>query len=82
VQLSVAAGIAGARPRTREDRARFASIDELIRIEIRGSPLAGPVYNASDRKALRTAPKGGRRFCHAPGRISVRLDAIFTAGKR
>jgi SAM-dependent methyltransferase len=82
-RLSMTAGIVGARALTREGWARFASIDELIRIEIKGSPLAALVDDASYQKVLRAARKELRHFCDAQGRVSVRLDAtILTAGKR
>ena len=38
---------------TREGWARFASIDELVRIEIKGSPLAGLIDDASYQKVLK-----------------------------
>jgi SAM-dependent methyltransferase len=82
-QLAMAAGIAGARALTREGWARFASIDELIRIEIKGSPLAGLVDDTSYQRVLRAARNELRHFCDAQGRVAVRLDAtILTAGKR
>jgi SAM-dependent methyltransferase len=82
-RLSAAAGIAGARGLTREGWARFASIDELIRIEIKGSPLAGLVGEASFRKVLRAAREELRHLCDAQGRVCVGLDAtILTAVKR
>jgi SAM-dependent methyltransferase len=80
--LCKAAGIAGARVLTREGWARFASIDELVRIEIRGSPLAGLVDEASYQGVLKAARGALRDFCDAQGRVSMRLDAsIVAAGK-
>src|SRR5262245_10045494 len=77
-----AAGITGARVLTREGWARFASIDELVRIEIKGSPLAGLVDGASYQRVLKAACQELRDFCDVQGRISVRLDAtIVAAGK-
>jgi SAM-dependent methyltransferase len=82
-RLCAAAGIAGAKSITREGWARYASIDELIRIEIKGSPLAGLVDEASYRKVLDAARDDMRDFCDAQGRVSLRLDAtIITASKR
>jgi SAM-dependent methyltransferase len=80
--LCKAAGIAGARILTREGRARFASIDELVRVEIKGSPLAGLVDEASYRRVLKAARQDLRDLCDAQGRIAMRLDAtIVAAGK-
>ena len=82
-RLCKAAGIAGASFLSREGWARFASIDELVRIEIKGSPLAGLVDDASYHKVLKAAREALRDFCDAQGRVSVRLDAtIVTAAKR
>ncbi len=81
-RLCKAAGIAGASVLSREGWARFASIDELVRIEIKGSPLAGLVDDASYQKVLKAARQELREFCDAQGRVSVRLDAtIVSAGK-
>jgi SAM-dependent methyltransferase len=82
-RLATAAGIAGARVLTREGWARFASIDELIRIEIKGSPLAGLIDDASYQKVLAAAREELRDFCDAQGTVSLRLDAtILTAARR
>ena len=82
-RLCTAAGVAGASVVTREGWARFASIDELVRIEIKGSPLAGLVDDTSYQKVLKAAREALRDFCDAQGRVSVRLDAtIVTAAKR
>ena len=80
--LCKAADIAGARILTREGWARFASIDEFIRIEIKGSPLAALVDEASYQRVLKAARQELRDFCDTQGRVSIRLDAtIVTAGK-
>ena len=82
-RLSKAAGIAGASVLTREGWARFASIDELVRIEIKGSPLAALVDETSYQRVLKAARQELRDFCDAQGKISIRLDAaIVTAAKR
>jgi|SRR5262245_3207485 len=81
-QLCKAAGVAGASVLTREGWARFASIDEFIRIEIKGSPLTNLVDAASYRGVLKAARQELRDFCDTQGRVSIRLDAtIVTAGK-
>jgi SAM-dependent methyltransferase len=81
-ELCKAAGISGPRIVTREGWARFASIDELVRIEIKGSPLAGLVDETDYQKVLKAARQELRDFCDAQGRVSIRLDAtIVAAGK-
>jgi SAM-dependent methyltransferase len=82
-RLCKAAGIVGASVLTREGWAQFASIDELVRIEIKGSPLAGLVDETSYQKVLKAARQELRDFCDTQGRVSIRLDAtIVTAAKR
>jgi hypothetical protein len=81
-QLCKAAGIAGASVLTREGWARFASIDELVRIEIKGSPLAGLVDEAGYQRILKAARQELGEFCDKQGKASIRLDAaIVTAVK-
>jgi SAM-dependent methyltransferase len=81
-ELCRKAGIVGASVLIREGWARFTCIDELIRIEIEGSPLAGLVDPASYQKILKAARQELRDFCDGQGRVSMRLDAtIVTAGK-
>jgi SAM-dependent methyltransferase len=81
-ELCKAAGIAGARVLTREGWARFASIDELVRIEIKGSPLAALVDETSYQRVLKVARQELRDFCNAQGRISMRLDATIVAATK
>jgi SAM-dependent methyltransferase len=81
-ELCRPAGIAGASILTREGWARFASIDDLVRVEIKGSPLADLVDEASYQRVLKTAREELRHFCDARGRVAIRLDAtIVAAGK-
>jgi SAM-dependent methyltransferase len=81
-ELCKAAGIADASILTHEGWARFASIDDLVRIEVKGSPLAGLVDETSYQKVLTAARQELREFCDAQGRVSIRLDAtIIAAGK-
>jgi SAM-dependent methyltransferase len=80
--LSSAAGITGASILASQGWARFASIDDLVRIEIKGSPLAGLVDATSYQKVLEAARQDLRPFCDAQGRVSMRLDAtMIAAGK-
>jgi SAM-dependent methyltransferase len=82
-RLCKAAGIAGASVLAREGWARFVSIDELVRIEIKGSPLAGLIDDPSYEKVLKAARQELREFCDAQGGVSVPLDAtILSAAKR
>lgn len=82
-RLCKAAGITGASVLIREGWARFASIDELVRIEIKGSPLAALVDETSYQRVLKAARQELRDFCDKQGKVSIRLDAtIVTAAKR
>ena len=82
-RLCKAVGIAGASVLAREGWARFASIDELVRIEIKGSPLAPLVDETSYQEILKAARQELRDFCDKQGKVSIRLDAtIVTAAKR
>jgi SAM-dependent methyltransferase len=81
-RLCQAAGIAGATVLTREGWARFASVDEMVRIEVRGSPLAALVDDRGYANILAAARRDLGGLCDARGRIALRLDAaIVTAGK-
>jgi ubiquinone/menaquinone biosynthesis C-methylase UbiE len=82
-ELCKAAGIAGVNIMTREGWARFASIDDLLRIEIKGSPLANLIDETSYQKVLKAARQELRDFCDAQGRVCIRLNAtIVAAGRR
>jgi hypothetical protein len=82
-RLCVAAGIGNVRTLLREGWARFASIDELLRIEIKGSPLAGLLDAAQYAKVLTAARRELADYLDAQGRVAMRLDAtIVTATKR
>ncbi len=81
-RLCKVAGIAGATVLTREGQARFASVDDLVRIEVRGSPLAGLVDDAQYQNVLTAARQELRDYSDARGGVSLRLDAtIITAAK-
>jgi ubiquinone/menaquinone biosynthesis C-methylase UbiE len=76
------ADIAGAKVLTREGRARFASVEECMRVEIKGSPLAALVDDAAYERVLRAARTALREFADAEGRVALPLDAsIVTARK-
>jgi hypothetical protein len=61
-ELCRKAGVVGASVLIREGWARFTFIDELNRIEIEGSPLAGLVDPTSYQKVLKTATAGDAGF--------------------
>ena len=80
LQLGQAAGITDARVLTREGWARYTSIDELLRIEIKGSPLAALVDEAAYERVREAARAALSEFCDPEGRVALRLDArILTA---
>jgi SAM-dependent methyltransferase len=81
-RLCAAAGIAGAKTHSRKGTARFASIDELIRIEIRGSPLGAVVDDAGYERVLEAARRELARDCDAQGAIELRLDATIITASR
>jgi SAM-dependent methyltransferase len=81
-RLTKAAGISGARVQTRPGWARFSSIDELVRIEIKGSPLAALVDEGAYGKVVDAARRELRKFCDGQGRVSVRLDAAIVTARK
>jgi hypothetical protein len=81
-RLAEAADIGGAETLTCEGWARYTSIDELLRIEIKGSPLAALVDDAAYERVRKEAHQALRDFCDANDRIAVPLNArIVTARK-
>jgi ubiquinone/menaquinone biosynthesis C-methylase UbiE len=81
-RLCTAAGITGAEVRWREGWARFASIDELIRIEIKGSPLAGLVDERSYERVLEAAHQELDAHRDAQGQVALRLDATIVTARK
>ena len=65
----------------REGWARFASIDELLRIEIKGSPLAALVDEAAYQRVREAARTALSEFCDSQGRVALRLDARILAAR-
>jgi SAM-dependent methyltransferase len=82
LRLCQAAGIAGPRILTREGWARFASIDEFGRIEIKGSPLAALVDDAAYRRVLTEARKALAEFRDGAGRLALPLGARIVAARK
>ena len=70
LQLARAAGIADARVLAREGWARYTSIDELLRIEIKGSPLAALVDEAAFERVRAAA-----RAAHAASSATARAGS-------
>lgn len=81
-RLCTTAGIADARVQIRDGWARFESIDELLRIEIKGSPLAGLVDETRYQKVLKSAHQELRGFSDPQGRICLRLDATIANARK
>jgi SAM-dependent methyltransferase len=82
LRLSEAAGIGGAEVLTREGLARFVSIDECIRIEIKGSPLAELVAAAAYDAVVKDARRELRDYSDAQGRLAMPLDAAILAARK
>jgi SAM-dependent methyltransferase len=82
VRLCRAAGIAGPKLQKREGWARFASIGDFGRIEIKGSPLAALVDDQAYERVLTAAREALRDFCDVESRLAIPLNArIVTARK-
>jgi SAM-dependent methyltransferase len=82
LRIARAAEIVAPRILTCEGWARFASIEEFARIEIKGSPLAGLVDPAAFGRILAAARAALGEFCDERGRLAVPLGArVLTARK-
>jgi hypothetical protein len=81
-RLHRAAGIADVETRTREGWARFPSVDELIRIEAKGSPLAGFIDEPSYERVLEASRRELGDFRDAQGRLALRLDATIVTARK
>jgi SAM-dependent methyltransferase len=80
--LGRAAGLGNAEAREHRGWARFASIDELVRIEVKGSPLAALVDEAGYAALLADARERFSGFRDASGAVALPLDAtILSASK-
>jgi SAM-dependent methyltransferase len=76
------AGIPDVRLETRDGSVRFASIDEFIRVEIRGWILADALDEAAYEALLAEARHRLAEFCESDGRIVFPMNAhIITAHK-
>ena len=82
LRLSREAGIPDARILAREGWARFASIDDLIRIEIKGSPTAALVDAPAYERVGAAAREAMQEFCDGEGRVALRLDARIIAARK
>ena len=81
-RLCHAAGIVGPTILTREGWARFASIDEFGRIEIKGSPLAALVDDAAYERVLTGAREALGEFRDGAGRLAIPLSARIVAARK
>jgi SAM-dependent methyltransferase len=82
LRLCEAAGILDPRILTRDGWARFASIEEFGRIEIKGSPLAGLVEPADFERVLTAAREALGEFRDANGKLAVPLGARIVAARK
>jgi hypothetical protein len=61
----------------------LVTVDELTRIEIKGSPLAGLADETSYQNVMNAARQELDDFSDTEGKVSIRLDAtVLTAAKR
>jgi SAM-dependent methyltransferase len=82
LRLARAAGIADPQILSCEGWARFASIEEFGRIEVKGSPLAGLIDAAGFERVLTAARRGLREFCDSQGRLAIPLGARVVTARR
>jgi ubiquinone/menaquinone biosynthesis C-methylase UbiE len=82
LRLARAAGIPGPRILTCEGWARFASIEEFGRIEIKGSPLAELVDAAAFERVLAAARERLSEFRDDQGGLALPLDARIVAARK
>jgi SAM-dependent methyltransferase len=74
-RLFMEAGMPGAKSALHRGSARFSSIDEYIRIEIKGSPLADLVNDDAYERIRADAFSSFAETCDPYGRIALALDA-------
>jgi SAM-dependent methyltransferase len=82
MRLCQAADIANPKILTREGWARFASIEDFGRIEIKGSPLAALVDDAAHERVLTAAREALGEFRDGAGRFALPLDARIVAARK
>ena len=83
LRLARAAEIGDARMVTRDGWARFASIEEFGRIEIKGSPLGGLIDAAGFARVLTSTREAMASFAMTAAKLAIPLGArILTARKR
>jgi hypothetical protein len=81
--LFAEAGIRGAEIVLREGSVRFPSVKELVRVEVKGSPLAGMLSDAAMENLAAESERALAAFVVPSGEIVMPLDAhIVTASKR
>jgi ubiquinone/menaquinone biosynthesis C-methylase UbiE len=81
-RLAEMAGIADAEILTREGWARYASMDEFLRIEINGSPLAALVDSAAYDRIRKEARQVLQDCCDSEGRVAIPLNARIVAARK
>jgi SAM-dependent methyltransferase len=82
LRIARAADIPDPRMVTRDGWARFASIEEFGRIEIKGSPLGGLIDAAGFARVMASIREAVSEFCDDGGRLVMPLGArILTARK-
>lgn len=82
LRLFSSAEIEGARIQTVEGWARFASTDEFVSAEVKGSPLDDLLSETAFQGLLEEAREALAAFCDADGGIAIPMDAhIVTARK-
>lgn len=76
------AGIAGAALATRDGHVRYATIDDFVSAEVKGSPLDDLLDDAAYDALVTEAREGMARFCDEVGKLAFPIAAhIVTARK-
>ena len=82
LDLFRAAGIEDASLDSRDGWARFASIDEFVRIEVKGWVLADTLDETGYNALLSEARQGLRHFCNGDGEIAMPMNAHIVTARR
>lgn len=83
LDLVVASGIPGAEVTLHEDSVRFSSVEEFVRVEVEGSPLADLLSNDAMQMLAAESATSLAEFVAASGEIVMPIGAhIITARQR
>jgi ubiquinone/menaquinone biosynthesis C-methylase UbiE len=78
----VAAGLEGVETRTRMGTARYASVDALVEIEVKGTPLADRLSAEVVERILTECRQILDEHSTASGALEMPIRAVFVAGRK